>query len=284
MGEFWLGPSPKGEIRKSGSWYPACQSKCKPLLWWMLQGLEVEDHPLLGKMKEAATRMQVIYEDEWLIAVNKPEGMLSVPGNVEAPSVASKIAEMYPDLPATYMVHRLDMDTSGILLVARSPEVHKALQEQFFRREVKKRYIALVKGSSRGVEGEFKGSRVQGGQMVQGGKGTISLPLSREPHHKHRQMVDHEHGKEAITEYEVLSATPYREGWDEVTKLALYPITGRTHQLRIHMASTEGMDAPIVGDRLYGTAADRLYLQAQAIEFTHPVTGQKIHIEVDEEF
>ena len=153
MGEFWLGPSPKGEIRKSGSWYPACQSKCKPLLWWMLQGLEVEDHPLLGKMKEAATRMQVIYEDEWLIAVNKPEGMLSVPGNVEAPSVASKIAEMYPDLPATYMVHRLDMDTSGILLVARSPEVHKALQGQFFRREVKKRYIALVKGSSRGSNG-----------------------------------------------------------------------------------------------------------------------------------
>ena len=267
MGEFWQGESPKGEIRYHNHWYPACQSKCKPILGWMLQGLEVEEYPLLTRMREAAKQMTIIYDDEWIVAVNKPAGMLAVPGNLDAPSVESRIREMYPDADGPLIVHRLDMDTSGIMILAKTKDTHKALQEQFYRRQIRKKYIAILDGP-----------------MPQTAKGIISLPLGRDNNDRPRQMVDHLHGKEAMTEYEVIDST----------HIAFYPITGRTHQLRVHAASKEGLGAAILGDRLYGNyhqasgtaqpPPDRLFLQAQSIDFTHPFTGNKMHLEISYEF
>lgn len=271
MAEFWLGDSPKGEIRYDGEYYPACQSKCKPILKHMLQGLEVDEHPLLPMMRAKAKEMRIIYDDDALLAVNKPAGMLAVRGNVDAPSVESVIQETYPDVSGPLIVHRLDMDTSGIMIIAKNKDIHKALQIQFYKHEIRKRYIALLDG------------------IVKNDNGTISLPLSPNAMDRPRQMVNHEHGKEAITEYEVL------ERKDTCTRIAFYPLTGRTHQLRVHAASSEGLGCPIIGDRLYSRRKDSsplfgrgwgrsLYLHAEAIDFTHPVTGKRIHLEVPADF
>lgn len=271
MAEFWLGDSPKGEIRYDGEYYPACQSKCKPILKHMLQGLEVDEHPLLPMMRAKAKEMRIIYDDDALLAVYKPAGMLAVRGNVDAPSVESVIQETYPDVSGPLIVHRLDMDTSGIMIIAKNKEIHKALQIQFYKHEIRKRYIALLDG------------------IVAQDQGVISLPLSPNAMDRPRQMVNHEHGKEAITEYEVL------ERKDTCTRIAFYPLTGRTHQLRVHAASSEGLGCPIIGDRLYSRRKDSsplfgrgwgrsLYLHAEAIDFTHPVTGKRIHLEVPADF
>jgi len=276
MAEFWLGESPKGEIRYDGEYYPACQAKCKPILRHMLQGLEVDEHPLLPMMRAAAKEMRIIYDDDALLAVYKPAGMLAVRGNVDAPSVESVIQETYPDVSGPLIVHRLDMDTSGIMLIAKTKDIHKALQIQFYKHEIRKRYIALLDGN------------------VTEDRGVISLPLSPNALDRPRQMVNHEHGKEAITEYEVL------ERKDTSTRIAFYPLTGRTHQLRVHAASSEGLGCPIIGDRLYAPStissrptlhaspfnlqSPRLMLHAEAIDFTHPVTGKRIHLEVPADF
>ena len=272
MAEFWLGASPKGEIRYDGEYYPACQSKCKPILRHMLQGLEVDEHPLIPMMREKAREMRIIYNDEYLLAVFKPAGMLAVKGNVDAPSVESVIQETYPDVSGPLIVHRLDMDTSGIMIIAKNKEIHKALQIQFYKHEIRKRYIALLDG------------------IVKDDKGTISLPLSPNALDRPRQMVNHEHGKEAITEYEVLERKNGR------TLIAFYPHTGRTHQLRVHAASEEGLCCPIIGDRLYARTPQtdpsprslegevRLMLHAESIDFTHPMTGERIHLEVPTDF
>jgi len=269
MAEFWLGDSPKGEIRYDGEYYPACQSKCKPILKHMLQGLEVDEHPLLPMMRAKAKEMRIIYDDDALLAVYKPAGMLAVRGNVDAPSVESVIQETYPDVSGPLIVHRLDMDTSGIMIIAKNKDIHKALQIQFYKHEIRKRYIALLDG------------------IVKNDNGTISLPLSPNAMDRPRQMVNHEHGKEAITEYEVL------ERKDTCTRIAFYPLTGRTHQLRVHAASSEGLGCPIIGDRLYAPSVHssrftlhnpRLMLHAEAIDFTHPVTGERIHLEVPADF
>ena len=272
MAEFWLGASPKGEIRYDGEYYPACQSKCKPILRHMLQGLEVDEHPLIPMMREKAKEMRIIYDDEYLLAVFKPAGMLAVKGNVDAPSVESVIQETYPDVSGPLIVHRLDMDTSGIMIIAKNKDIHKALQIQFYKHEIRKRYIALLDG------------------IVKDDKGIISLPLSPNALDRPRQMVNHEHGKEAITEYEVL------ERKDGRTLVAFYPLTGRTHQLRVHAASEEGLGCPIVGDRLYAPSkkvqdsvfkvqgSTRLMLHAESIDFTHPITGERIHLEEPTDF
>ena len=272
MAEFWLGASPKGEIRYDGEYYPACQSKCKPILRHMLQGLEVDEHPLIPMMREKAKEMRIIYDDEYLLAVFKPAGMLAVKGNVDAPSVESVIQETYPDVSGPLIVHRLDMDTSGIMIIAKNKDIHKALQIQFYKHEIRKRYIALLDG------------------IVKDDKGTISLPLSPNALDRPRQMVNHEHGKDAITEYEVL------ERKDGRTLVAFYPLTGRTHQLRVHAASEEGLGCPIVGDRLYAPSkkiqdsvfkvqgSTRLFLHAESIDFTHPITGERIHLEEPADF
>ena len=259
MAEFWWGDSPKAEIRHHGHYYPACKGKCEPILGHMLQGLEVEENPLLED-NHRTTVLDIIYEDDYLLIVNKPAGMLSVPGKETADSVYSRIRHLYPDATGPLVVHRLDMATSGLLLIAKTKEVHQNLQAQFSNRSIKKRYTALLEG------------------IVSDEEGTIDLPLCLNPLYRPHQIVDKEHGKPAITRYRVLART------ESQTLVAFYPLTGRTHQLRVHSAHSLGLHCPIKGDELYGSKADRLYLHAESLEFTHPVSKEKVTIEVKADF
>lgn len=259
MAEFWWGNSPKTEIRHHGYYYPACKGKCEPILGHMLQGLEVEENPLLENHHHE-TPLEIVYEDNYLVIINKPAGMLSVPGKGEMDSVYHRIKTLYPDATGPLIVHRLDMATSGLLLVAKSKEVHQHLQAQFKNRTIKKRYIALLDGN------------------IPSKEGLIELPLCLNPLDRPRQMADYEHGKPATTRYQVLNE---REGR---TLIAFYPLTGRTHQLRVHAAHPEGLHCPIWGDELYGQKADRLYLHAESLEFIHPVTGETISVEKKSDF
>ena len=252
MAEFWWGPSPKTEIRHHGQFYPACSGKCKPVLTWMLQGLDVDPNPEEVGFPHLVP--EVVYEDDAIAVINKPAGLLSIPGRTEEYSVATWAQQRWPEsLP----VHRLDMGTSGILLVAKNQEVYQTLQKQFTDHTVKKKYLAVVEG------------------VPAKEHGIIDLPLLSDPLNRPRQVVDFEHGKRAITEYRVLSPP---------NLLALWPHTGRTHQLRMHCAHEQGLGCPIKGDELYGTKSDRLYLQAQAISFVHPVTGKRMHFELPQIF
>ena len=251
MAEFWWGPSPKSAVRHHGEFYPACRGKCLPVLTWMLQGLDVDPNP--EKTALPHHDVEIVYEDEAIAVLNKPSGMLSAPGRIDSYSVATWAQERWE---GAMLVHRLDMMTSGIILVAKTPEAYHHLQRQFEERTVKKKYIALVEG------------------IPEKDHGIIDLPLSSDPVNHPRQMVDYEHGKRAITEYRVLSAQR------NCALLALWPHTGRTHQLRMHCAHPDGLGCPIVGDELYGHKADRLYLQAQAISFVHPLTQKRMHFEL----
>ena len=262
MAEFWWGDSPKGELRRHGHFYPACRGKCLPILTFMLQGLNVEPDPLTAEA-EAEHIPIIIYEDEWLAVVDKPAGMLSVPGKGEACSVQTWVRRQFPSATGPLVVHRLDMATSGLLLIAKNKEIHQNLQAQFKNKTVRKRYIALLDG--RPAEHE----------------GFISLPLLPDPLDRPRQVVSHEHGKPAITRYEVLAYDDPRPG---ITRIAFYPLTGRTHQLRVHAAHPEGLNAPILGDALYGKPGARLYLHAERLEFIHPATHQSLCIESPAEF
>lgn len=259
MAEFWWGNSPKAEIRRHGYYYPACKTKCEPILNHMLQGLNVEANPLTNNI-HCNTELEIIWEDEWLVAVNKPAGMLSVPGKMDIDSVYQRLVTRYPDATGPMIVHRLDMATSGLLLIAKTKAVHQNLQAQFKNRTVKKRYIALLDGS------------------IPFDEGTIDLPLCPDPQDRPRQIVNEEYGKPAITNYHVLERSPKH------TRIAFYPLTGRTHQLRVHAAHPQGLNTPIIGDELYGKKADRLYLHAESLEFIHPVTGQTILLEKKAEF
>ena len=261
MAEFWWGDSPKGEIRRHGQYYPACKHKCEPILGFMLQGLNVEPNPLLTTNTDAS-QLETIYEDEYLMVVNKPAGMLSVPGKNGQASVQSMIRKRCPEAKGPLTVHRLDMDTSGLLLIAKDEKTHAMLQEQFEKRQVKKRYIALLDGKVN----------------TPNEKDFIRLPLRPDYDNSPLQMVDFQHGKSAVTRYEILgSQTLTIEGQEHrCTRMAYYPETGRTHQLRIHSAHPDGMDCPILGDPLYGQAADRMYLHAEYLQFRHPHTGLTI--------
>ena len=254
MAEFWWGESPKTEIRHHGHYYPACKGKCEPILGHMLQGLEVDENPILKELQSGKKTLDIIYEDEWLAVVNKPAGMLSVPGKEDVVSVYSMMRERYPDADGPLIVHRLDMATSGLLVVAKTKQVHQNLQAQFKNRSVGKRYIALLQGS------------------VSQDAGMVELPLCPNPLDRPRQMVHTGYGKPAVTDFEVL------ERKDNRTRIAFYPRTGRTHQLRVHAAHPLGLHCPIIGDELYGRKAERLYLHAEMLEFTHPVTGKRISI------
>ena len=251
MAEFWWGRPPKTEVRHHGHYYPACQGKCGPILGHMLQGLDVEDNPLQGR-NEAAQALPIVYEDPWLAVVDKPAGMLSVPGKGEAESVYSLMRRHCPTAEGPLTVHRLDMDTSGLMLIAKTKEAHQLLQAQFRHRLVRKRYIALLEGD------------------VPADKGRIDLPLCPDPLDRPRQLVHPVHGKTAITDYEVL------ERRDGRTLVAFRPLTGRTHQLRLHAAHPQGLHCPIVGDPLYGRPATRLCLHAETLEFTHPLSGKRM--------
>ncbi len=260
MAEFWWGASPKTEIRHHGHYYPACKGKCEPILSHMLQGLKVEENPMLKRMQYAIREPEIVFEDQWLLVLNKPAGMLSVPGKEDVVSIYSLMCERYPEADGPMIVHRLDMATSGLLIIAKTKRVHQHLQSQFKSRLVRKRYIALLEG------------------IVTQNEGNIELPLCPNPLDRPRQIVDTEHGKPAITDFKVLEHT------DNRTRIAFYPRTGRTHQLRVHAAHPHGLHCPIVGDELYGQKADRLYLHAESLEFTHPITGENIKITKEAEF
>ena len=316
MAEFWWGDSPKGEIRRHGHYYPACRHKCEPILGFMLQGLEVEPNPLLTSNTDV-DQLETVYEDDYLLVVNKPAGMLSVPGKTRQASVLSILQERYPDATGPILVHRLDMDTSGLLLAAKDKDTHTQLQKQFEGRSVKKRYIALLEGIPQAEA-----------------KGFIRLPLRPDFDNRPLQMVCYEYGKPAVTRYEILdfiqTSLPViqrsiatkdpdltnvdaheilRSALDDKkkalddnkevlkdkkevlkdkketqedntgrTRIAFYPETGRTHQLRVHAAHPEGLNCPIVGDPLYGQPANRLHLHAERLEFRHPVTDKRMHI------
>jgi len=255
MGEFWCGMSPKDEIRHDGYFYPSCKGKCEPILKHMLVGLDVEPNPLAEDLFKD-TPLKILYEDEWIVAVEKPSGMLSVPGKNDLDSVQQRLRLMYPDATGPLVVHRLDMATSGILLAAKDKDVHARLQSQFETRSISKEYIAILDGVP---SQEF---------------GIIDLPICLNPLDRPRQMVDFENGKPAITEYKVECIKNGR------AKVVFKPHTGRTHQLRVHSAHVSGLGCPISGDELYGNldSAPRLCLHASRLVFRHPVSDKEIEI------
>lgn len=257
MGEFWVGKSPVGELRRDGCFYGACKGKCEPILNYMLQGLRVEPNPLESAHKE---ELRTVYEDGSLWVVDKPSGMLSAPGKVGGVSVAEIARQRFPEASGLMVVHRLDMHTSGLLVVAKTRGAFVALRRQFEAKEVKKTYTALLDGN------------------VASDEGSISLPLSADWHNRPRQKVDYADGKEAVTLYRVL------ERGGGMTRVEFNPVTGRTHQLRVHAASTDGLNAPIHGDALYGTPDARLCLHASCITFRHPDTGEWMTLESTPEF
>lgn len=255
MAEFWWGRSPKSEIRHQGTFYPACRGKCLPILGHMLQGLQVDPNPL----EEARTEgFRVLFENDHMAAVCKPSGLQSVPGRTGAPSVESLMRMRCPEASCIKAVHRLDMATSGVMLVAKTLGAYHDLQRQFLQHKVRKMYVARLEGT-----------------VNRPRQGIISLPLKPNLLDRPRQVVDPKRGKEAVTRYEIVG----QEGGQ--TLVRLFPQTGRTHQLRVHCAHAEGLGCPIVGDALYGHAAERLMLHAQDITFTppHGTVEMTIHCE-----
>lgn len=323
LAEFWLGAPPPTEVRRHLQFYPPCRSKCYPILQFMLQGLDAplpgaeEIYPLReeegggttndekGSLEDKASldtneahadraslddngfldaqghiykkcgaSLHIIYEDEQMAVVSKPSGMLSVPGKSCRLSVESIVREHYgiaADVPV--IVHRLDMDTSGLLLIARTREAHKALQQQFLDHTVSKSYLALLEGvPHEGLTGEHV-------VWHSSHTGTITLPLRPDLDDRPRQLVDFVHGKPAVTRFRLLKVI------DGHQLIALTPVTGRTHQLRMHCAHHLGLNCPILGDPLYGNAiepsaniAQRLYLHAEQITFRHPSSGKIVSI------
>lgn len=260
MAEFWWGQSPKSEVRKHKQFYPACRRKCEPILMGhMLQGLLMDENPLIENQAQGRD-IEIVYEDEVMLVINKPIEFLSVPGKTIADSVYHRIKEKYPEATGPIIVHRLDMSTSGIMLIAKDEPTYVKLQSQFINRTIKKRYLALLDG------------------IVKQPSGFIDLPLRVDLNDRPRQLVCYEHGKPAQTHFEVLSIK------NKQTRIHFYPITGRTHQLRMHASHELGLNAPIVGDDLYGTKANRLHLHAEWIEFNHPLTGERMEILVEAEF
>ena len=254
MAMFWWGESPKEEIRHHLHFYPACNGKCKPILQWMLPASTFE--PATVDLS-IYNKVETLYEDREIAVIHKPEGLLSVPGKDAAqPSVFALMRSKYPEATGPLIVHRLDMSTSGVMMIAKTEFAYHRLQKAFLNHQIQKKYVAIISGKDISE------------------KGIISLPLMPDYLDRPRQIVDHEQGKEAITEYEVLEPVD-----DSHLRIALYPKTGRTHQLRVHCAHQEGLNAPILGDPLYGNEkAARLHLHAEEITFEHPLTGKKITI------
>ena len=254
MAMFWWGESPKEEIRHHLHFYPACNGKCKPILQWMLPASTFEPTAIDLSIYN---KVEMLYEDREIAVIHKPEGLLSVPGKDAAqPSVYALMRSKYPEATGPLIVHRLDMSTSGVMMIAKTEFAYHRLQKAFLNHQIQKKYVAIISGKDIPE------------------KGIISLPLMPDYLDRPRQIVDHEQGKEAITEYEVLEPVD-----DSHLRIALYPKTGRTHQLRVHCAHHEGLNAPILGDPLYGNEkASRLHLHAEEITFEHPLTGKKITI------
>ena len=260
MAMFWWGESPKEEIRHHLQFYPACNGKCKPILHWMLPASTFEPEAVNLSIYN---KVETLYEDREIAVIHKPEGLLSVPGKDAAqPSVYALMRRKYPEATGPLIVHRLDMATSGVLLIAKTEFAYHRLQQAFLNHQIQKKYVAIISGKDIPE------------------KGIISLPLLPDYLNRPRQIVNHEQGKEAITEYEILERIDGSH-----LRIALYPKTGRTHQLRVHCAHQEGLNAPILGDPLYGNEkAARLHLHAEEITFEHPLTGKKITIKRKADF
>lgn len=259
MSEFWWGISPNSEVRKHLHFYPACQSRCKPILKHMLQGIALENNELLENLSEKK-EIKIIFEDDNLLVIHKPHELLTVPGKNIKDSVFTRIKKEYPNATGPLIVHRLDMSTSGILLIAKTAETYQFLQSQFIKRTVKKRYVAVLNGK------------------LTAKNGTISLPLRVDLEDRPRQLVCYEHGKKAETLWKVIQQNK------NTTKVYFYPITGRTHQLRVHAAHKNGLNTAILGDDLYGTKSNRLHLHAEWIEFEHPSTKKRVCFTVPADF
>lgn len=258
MAEFWWGAPPKSEIRKHKQFYPACNGKCKPILKHMLEGIPLDENPLLINQGEGKN-LEIIYEDDSFVVVNKPAELLSVPGIQIQDSVLTRLeAKLDPVEPL--IIHRLDMSTSGLLVVAKTKEAHKDIQSQFIKRTVTKRYTALLS------------------KVIDGDEGEIRLPLRGDLDDRPRQIVCFEFGKKAVTKWKAVEKN------ETTTKVHFWPLTGRTHQLRMHAAHEDGLNAPIVGDDLYGTSTDRLHLHAAFLSFVHPVTKETVSFEIKEDF
>jgi len=259
MAEFWYGAPLPGEVRSHLQYYPSCRSKCEPILAHMLQGLQVDENVLLtnpAKEKE----LEVVYEDSVMLVINKPAEMLSVRGRRIRDSVQTRMEAAYPDSGSPLIVHRLDMSTSGLLVIGKTKQAHQDLQAQFSKRRVSKRYVAILEGELQQKSGE------------------IDLPLRVDLDNRPRQMICSRHGKPAKTKYEVVAVEGGR------TRIHLYPVTGRTHQLRVHTAHHLGLGIPIVGDDLYGAKADRLHLHAEQLTLEHPDTKETMTFQVAADF
>ncbi|MCS6127915.1 RluA family pseudouridine synthase [Shewanella baltica] len=266
IAEFWWGAPPKSEIRQHKQFYPACLRKCQPILGHMLEGLVVDENPLLTNPAEGKT-LAILYQDDAMAIVNKPAEFLSVPGKEIEDSVYSRLRQTFPHATGPLIVHRLDMSTSGLMVIALTKDAHKQLQKQFIQRTVTKRYVALLAGIPAVMANKQP-------------TGHISLPLRGDLDDRPRQLVCHEFGKAAETHWELSQL-------DEMARTArvyLYPKTGRTHQLRVHCAHSEGLNTPIVGDDLYGTRANRLHLHADLLMLQHPVTRERMRFQVDPDF
>ncbi|MGB1263354.1 MAG: pseudouridine synthase [Cognaticolwellia sp.] len=259
MAEFWWGAAPKSAIRQHKNYYPSCYSKCQPILGHMLQGLAVDDNPLLTNPAQGKD-LSIVYQDADMLVVNKPAEFLSVPGKNIADSVYMRIKTQFPQASGPLIVHRLDMSTSGLLVIALNKRAHKALQKQFIERTIEKRYVALVAGH------------------VVDDSGSIDLPLRLDFDDKPRQLVCDQHGKPALTTWQVLARK------NNTTRLHLFPKTGRTHQLRVHCAHKLGLNVPIVGDDHYGEKAQRLHLHAEYLSLQHPISHAPLEFEVAADF
>jgi tRNA pseudouridine32 synthase/23S rRNA pseudouridine746 synthase len=262
LAEVWWGPPPPAGARVEGEFYPACREKCAPLLPFLLEGIPVAPPRRFAPPVRAPAPLRVVYEDAWLVVIDKPEGLLSVPGKTPdlGTSVLDLLRARHPDATGPLLVHRLDLDTSGLLVACLDARAHAALQRQFLQRAVQKRYVAVLDGT------------------VCGERGTIDLPLRVDLHDRPRQIHDPRHGKPAVTDWEVVGREAGR------TRVSFWPRTGRTHQLRVHAAHPLGLGAPIVGDRLYGRPSQRLLLHAAGLAFLHPVTGVRLSFEAPPPF
>lgn len=259
MGEFWWGKVTTAEVRKHGYFYPSCRGKCEPILGHMLQGLQVDSNPMLDDLSESKT-IEVIYEDQALAIIVKPAEFLSVPGKSIDDSVYLRMKLRYPAATGPLIVHRLDMSTSGLMIIAKTKESHKKLQREFIRKKVVKRYTAILDG------------------LLDSDQGEVILPIRVDLNNRPRQLVCYEYGKMAHTRYEVVAVK------NSKTKVHFFPITGRTHQLRVHSAHNSGLKTPILGDDLYGKTANRLHLHAAYIKFQHPLTGAFVEFHSQDDF
>ncbi|WP_430813368.1 RluA family pseudouridine synthase [Carboxylicivirga sp. RSCT41] len=247
LAEFWWGPSPQKEVRRHGSFYPACKSKCEPLLGFMLQGLPVDS----DKQKQTY-QIELLFEDPSFMIINKPSGLLSVPGKSKDESVYSQIRQLRPQAEEPFIVHRLDRDTSGLMIISKTKQAYVNIQKQFLNRDVRKQYVAILQGT------------------IKGDTGIIDLPLRVDLEDRPRQLVCDQYGKPARTEFKVIKRH------NNQTRICFCPLTGRTHQLRVHAAHIKGLNTPIIGDVLYGQKATRLMLHAETIAFKHPVTNKVV--------